>query len=202
MRRAGSLTQQVADESQALAHIRAVATYPVRDVTTGKASAEVLAALYPVLPELRGGSADLAESNSTAVKGEASFLPESRQSKMWSGGPYGRTLHSGIGEHAMGAVMNGIALHGGTFLTFSDYMRGALRPAALMQLPSLAFLQHGGRRGRAGADVAVRERELLAELWNRREIAGPALNHAARNRRTPSRRRRRTPRTTRTSRSP
>ncbi|MBK3638052.1 transketolase, partial [Streptomyces sp. MBT97] len=102
---------------------------------------EVLAALYPVLPELWGGSADLAESNNTAVKGEASFLPENRQTKMWSGGPYGRTLHFGVREHAMGAIMNGITLHGGTrvyggtFLTFSDYMRGAVRLAALMQLP-------------------------------------------------------------------
>ena len=110
-------------------------------VATRKASGEVLAALYPVLPELWGGSADLAESNNTAVKGEASFLPADRQTKMWPGGPYGRTLHFGVREHAMGAIMNGIALHGGTrvyggtFLTFSDYMRGAVRLAALMQLP-------------------------------------------------------------------
>ncbi|WP_242471286.1 transketolase family protein [Blastococcus sp. TML/C7B] len=93
------------------------------------------------MPELWGGSADLAESNNTAVKGEPSFLPADRQTKTWSGGPYGRTLHFGVREHAMGAVMNGIALHGGTrvyggtFLTFSDYMRGAVRLAALMQLP-------------------------------------------------------------------
>ncbi len=112
-----------------------------KGIATRKASGEVLAALYPALPELWGGSADLAESNNTAVKGEPSFLPADRQSKMWSGGPYGRTLHFGIREHAMGAIMNGIALHGGTrvyggtFLTFSDYMRGAVRLAALMQLP-------------------------------------------------------------------
>ncbi|HLM07381.1 MAG TPA: transketolase [Blastococcus sp.] len=112
-----------------------------KGVATRKASGEVLAALYPKLPELWGGSADLAESNNTAVKGEPSFLPANRQTKMWSGGPYGRTLHFGVREHAMGAVMNGIALHGGTrvyggtFLTFSDYMRGAVRLAALMQLP-------------------------------------------------------------------
>lgn len=112
-----------------------------KGVATRKASGEVLAALYPELPELWGGSADLAESNNTAVKGEPSFLPASRQTKMWTGGPYGRTLHFGVREHAMGAVMNGIALHGGTrvyggtFLTFSDYMRGAVRLAALMQLP-------------------------------------------------------------------
>jgi transketolase len=112
-----------------------------KGVATRKASGEVLAALYPALPELWGGSADLAESNNTAVKGEPSFLPAARQTKMWSGGPYGRTLHFGVREHAMGAIMNGIALHGGTrvyggtFLTFSDYMRGAVRLAALMQLP-------------------------------------------------------------------
>src|SRR3954467_11660201 len=112
-----------------------------KGVATRKASGEVLAALYPALPELWGGSADLAESNNTAVKGEPSFLPGNRQTKMWSGGPYGRTLHFGVREHAMGAIMNGIALHGGTrvyggtFLTFSDYMRGAVRLAALMQLP-------------------------------------------------------------------
>jgi transketolase len=112
-----------------------------KGVATRKASGEVLAAIYPVLPELWGGSADLAESNNTAVKGEASFLPTDRQTKMWSGGPYGRTLHFGVREHAMGAIMNGIALHGGTrvyggtFLTFSDYMRGAVRLATLMQLP-------------------------------------------------------------------
>jgi transketolase len=112
-----------------------------KGVATRKASGEVLAALYPKLPELWGGSADLAESNNTAVKGEPSFLPADRQSKMWSGGPYGRTLHFGVREHAMGSVMNGIALHGGTrvyggtFLTFSDYMRGAVRLAAIMQLP-------------------------------------------------------------------
>ncbi|GAB3346836.1 transketolase [Modestobacter lapidis] len=112
-----------------------------KGVATRKASGEVLAALYPKVPELWGGSADLAESNNTAVKGEPSFLPADRQTKMWSGGPYGRTLHFGVREHAMGAIMNGIALHGGTrvyggtFLTFSDYMRGAVRLAALMQLP-------------------------------------------------------------------
>ncbi|TFV59327.1 transketolase [Geodermatophilus sp. DF01-2] len=112
-----------------------------KGVATRKASGQVLAALYPRLPELWGGSADLAESNNTAVEGEPSFVPADRQTKMWSGGPYGRTLHFGVREHAMGAIMNGIALHGGTrvyggtFLTFSDYMRGAVRLAALMQLP-------------------------------------------------------------------
>jgi len=119
-----------------------------KGVATRKASGEVLSAIYPVLPELWGGSADLAESNNTAVKGEPSFLPGDRQTKMWSGGPYGRTLHFGVREHAMGAIMNGIALHGGTrvyggtFLTFSDYMRGAVRLAALMQLPVIYVWTH------------------------------------------------------------
>ncbi|GAA4987924.1 transketolase [Kineococcus glutinatus] len=110
-------------------------------VATRKASGEVLNALGPVLPELWGGSADLAESNLTTIKGEPSFLPESRQTKQWPGNPYGRTLHFGIREHAMGAILNGIALHGGTrpyggtFLVFSDYMRPSVRLAAIMKLP-------------------------------------------------------------------
>ncbi len=77
-----------------------------KGVATRKASGKVLAALYPELPELWGGSADLAESNNTAVEGEPSFLPANRQTKMWSGGPFGRTLHFGVREHAMGAIMN------------------------------------------------------------------------------------------------
>ena len=112
-----------------------------KGVATRKASGEVLSALAKPLPELWGGSADLAGSNDTTMKGEPSFLPHDRQSKMFPGNKYGRTLHFGIREHAMGAILNGIALHGGTrpyggtFLTFSDYMRGAVRLAALMQLP-------------------------------------------------------------------
>ncbi len=112
-----------------------------KGMATRKASGLVLAALYPAIPELWGGSADLAESNNTAVEGEPSFLPSGNQTKAWSGGPHGRTLHFGVREHAMGSIMNGIALHGGTrvyggtFLTFSDYMRPAVRLAALMQIP-------------------------------------------------------------------
>ena len=110
-------------------------------MATRKASGSVLEKIAPVLPELWGGSADLAESNNTTPKGEPSFLPEDRQSKEFTGGPYGRVLHFGIREHAMGSIMNGIALHGGTrvyggtFLVFSDYMRPAVRLAALMKLP-------------------------------------------------------------------
>lgn len=110
-----------------------------KGVATRKASGEVLTALADVLPELWGGSADLAESNNTTMKGADSFLPTGNP--LPAANPYGRTLHFGIREHAMGAVMNGIALHGGTrvyggtFLVFSDYMRGAVRLAAIQQLP-------------------------------------------------------------------
>jgi len=104
---------------------------------TRVASGEILSALGPTLPELWGGSADLAGSNNTTMKGAKSFLPTEADDR----GPYGRTLHFGIREHAMGSIMNGIALHGGTrvyggtFLVFSDYMRPPVRLAALMRLP-------------------------------------------------------------------
>jgi transketolase len=110
-----------------------------KGVATRKASGAVLNALADVLPELWGGSADLAESNNTTMEGADSFGPESTSTKMWSANPYGRTLHFGVREHAMGAILNGIALHGptrpygGTFLVFSDYMRGSVRLAALMR---------------------------------------------------------------------
>jgi transketolase len=110
-----------------------------KDVSTRKASGDVLKGLGRIIPELWGGSADLAGSNLTTIDADSSFLPVGNP--LWSGGPYGRTLHFGVREHAMGAIMNGITLHGGTrvyggtFLTFSDYMRGAVRLAALMQLP-------------------------------------------------------------------
>ncbi|WP_329035037.1 transketolase [Streptomyces sp. NBC_00178] len=112
-----------------------------KGMATRKASGEVLTALAPVLPELWGGSADLAGSNNTTMEGEPSFVPSDRQTSEFAGGPYGRTLHFGIREHAMGAVLNGIGLqsltrpYGGTFLTFSDYMRPAVRLGALMRLP-------------------------------------------------------------------
>ncbi|SDS06382.1 transketolase [Microlunatus soli] len=112
-----------------------------KGVASRAASGKVLTALAPVLPELWGGSADLAGSNNTTPDGQPSFLPEDRQSKKFSGSPYGRVLHFGIREHAMGAIMNGIAVstglrvYGGTFLTFSDYMRPSVRLASLMKLP-------------------------------------------------------------------
>jgi transketolase len=110
-------------------------------VATRSASGAVLTALAPALPELWGGSADLAGSNNTTPKGAPSFLPPHRSSASASGDWYGRVLHFGIREHAMGAILNGIALggltrpYGGTFLVFSDYMRPAVRLAALMGLP-------------------------------------------------------------------
>ena len=112
-----------------------------KGMATRKASGAILTALAPVLPELWGGSADLAESNLTTMEGEPSFIPTDHQTPMWPGNPYGRTMHFGIREHGMGAILNGIALsggtrpYGGTFLVFSDYMRPSVRLASLMQLP-------------------------------------------------------------------
>ena len=112
-----------------------------KGVATRAASGEVLTKLAPELPELWGGSADLAGSNNTTPKGQPSFIPKEHSTEEFQGDEYGRVLHFGIREHAMGSVLNGIALHGltrpygGTFLVFSDYMRPAVRLAALMQLP-------------------------------------------------------------------
>ncbi|MFI9187459.1 transketolase [Streptomyces goshikiensis] len=128
----------------------ALPVFPADDtgMATRAASGKVLSALASVLPELWGGSADLAGSNNTTMDGEPSFVPADHQTEDWKGGPYGRTLHFGIREHAMGAVLNGIALqsltrpYGGTFLTFSDYMRPAVRLAALMKLPATYVWTH------------------------------------------------------------
>jgi transketolase len=117
-------------------------------ISTRAASGKVLSALADPLPELWGGSADLAESNNTTMEGQPSFVPAVHQTKEWPGGPYGRTLHFGIREHAMGAIINGITVHGGTrvyggtFLVFSDYMRPPVRLAALMQIPSIFVWTH------------------------------------------------------------
>ncbi len=112
-----------------------------KGIASRAASGKVLTALADVLPELWGGSADLAESNNTTMDGQPSFIPENRQTDEWKGNPYGRTLHFGIRENAMGMALNGIALegltrpYGGTFMTFSDYMRPAVRLAALQRIP-------------------------------------------------------------------
>lgn len=112
-----------------------------KPVATRAASGDFLTAASKTLPELWGGSADLAGSNNTTPEDQPSFFPPANSTKMFSGDLYGRVLHFGIREHAMGAILNGIKLHGptrpygGTFLTFSDYMRPAVRLAALQELP-------------------------------------------------------------------
>ncbi len=118
----------------------AIPTFPAgKDVATRAASGKIISAIASVLPEFWGGSADLAGSNNTSIEGSKSFLPAS--SAIENSDPYGRLIHFGIREHAMGGILNGIALHGlskpfgGTFLVFSDYMRGAVRLTALMNLP-------------------------------------------------------------------
>jgi len=117
-------------------------------MATRKASGEVINAIAAVLPELWGGSADLAESNNTTIEGEPSFVPPEFATKAFPGDRYGRTLHFGIREHGMGSILNGIVLHGGTrpyggtFLVFSDYMRPAVRLAALMKLPVVYVWTH------------------------------------------------------------
>ncbi|WP_238154596.1 transketolase family protein [Ornithinimicrobium sufpigmenti] len=119
-----------------------------KGMATRKASGEVLSALAPVMPELWGGSADLAGSNNTTMKGETSFVPSGKATKMFPGHEYGRTLHFGIREHAMGMILNGIALegltrpYGGTFLVFSDYMRPAVRLASIQQAPVIYVWTH------------------------------------------------------------
>ncbi|MGO1416773.1 MAG: transketolase [Candidatus Corynebacterium faecigallinarum] len=117
-------------------------------LATRKASEASLQALGAVLPELWGGSADLAGSTNTIIKGSSSFGPESISTDAWSAEPYGRNLHFGIREHAMGAILNGIALHGptrpygATFLQFADYMRGAVRLGALMSTDTYYVWTH------------------------------------------------------------
>ncbi|GIE75855.1 transketolase [Actinoplanes philippinensis] len=119
-----------------------------KGLATRAASGKVLKALAPVLPELWGGSADLAESNNTTMEGEPSFIPAEYATDAFPGHEYGRTLHFGIREHGMGSILNGIAVHGGTrpyggtFLVFSDYMRGSVRLSALMKLPVVFVWTH------------------------------------------------------------
>jgi transketolase len=119
---------------------------PGKDVATRAASGEVINAIAAVLPEFWGGSADLAGSNNTSIKGGGSFLPTS--SSIDGANPYGRIIHFGIREHAMGSILNGITLHGltrsfgGTFAVFSDYMRPAVRLAALMKIPATYVWTH------------------------------------------------------------
>ena len=117
-------------------------------VSTRVASGKVINAIAEVMPELWGGSADLADSNMTTISGAKSFVPAEWSTHEWNADKYGRVLHFGIREHAMGSILNGIVLHGntrafgGTFLIFSDYMRPAVRLAALMGVPSIFVWTH------------------------------------------------------------
>jgi transketolase len=119
-----------------------------KEISTRAASGKVINAIAPLMPELWGGSADLAESNLTTIEGAKSFVPTKYSTNLWKGDPYGRVLHFGIREHAMGSILSGIVLHGntrpfgGTFLIFSDYMRPAVRLAALMKAPSIYVWTH------------------------------------------------------------
>ncbi len=119
---------------------------PEKEIATRAASGKIINGIAEILPEFWGGSADLAGSNNTTIEGGRSFLPAT--SAMKDADPYGRTIHFGIREFAMGAILNGIALHGlskpfgGTFLVFSDYMRGSVRLAALMDIPATFVWTH------------------------------------------------------------
>jgi transketolase len=145
-----------------------------KGTATRRASGTILNDLAGVLPELWGGSADLAGSNNTTMKGEPSFIPAEHQTQMFPGNPYGRTLHFGIREHAMGAICNGIALHGltrpyaGTFLVFSDYMRPAVRLAALMGVPVTYVWTHDS----IGLGEDGPTHQPVEHLWALRAIPG------------------------------
>ncbi|MFM7542747.1 MAG: transketolase-like TK C-terminal-containing protein, partial [Actinomycetales bacterium] len=127
--------------------LKSLKEFPMeKEIATRKASGDVINQLAKLLPEMIGGSADLAESNNTYIESGGSFLPE--KSGMKGASPYGRNIFFGIREHAMGSILNGMALHGGlipfggTFLVFSDYMRGAVRLSALMKLPVTYIWTH------------------------------------------------------------
>lgn len=147
---------------------------PDGPMATRTASGKVLNALAPVLPELWGGSADLAGSNDTTMAGEPSFIPEIHQTRMFPGNPFGRTLHFGIREFGMGGILNGITLHGltrpygGTFLVFSDYMRPAVRMAALMELPVTFVWTHDS----VGLGEDGPTHQPVEQLWALRAIPG------------------------------
>ncbi|MCL1840590.1 MAG: transketolase [Propionibacteriaceae bacterium] len=149
---------QAANPAQAALLVRAQArtlpddlalpSFDPKPMSTRKASGLVISALADQVPELWGGSADLAGSNLTTMTGQPSFLPSDLTTAEWPGGPGGRVLHFGIREHAMGGILNGITLEGltrvfgGTFFVFSDYMRPAVRLAALMRIPSIFVWTH------------------------------------------------------------
>jgi transketolase len=152
-----------------------------RAVATRVASGSVLDAVAPDLPEVWGGSADLAESNGTGLKDIESYLPRDLESSAWPGLPGGQLVHFGIREHAMGAILNGIALggvsrpFGATFFVFADYMRPSVRLAALMRLPVTYVWSHDS--------IAVGEdgptHQPLEQLWSYRAIIGLAVARPA-----------------------
>jgi transketolase len=145
-----------------------------KGMATRKASGEVLNAIAAKLPELWGGSADLAGSNNTIISGEPSFIPAQHATRMFPGNPYGRNLHFGIREHGMGAICNGIALHGltrpygATFLIFSDYMRPAVRLSALMEQPVTWVWTHDS----IGLGEDGPTHQPVEHLWALRAIPG------------------------------
>ena len=144
-------------------------------MSTRKASGEVLQVLAQKLPELWGGSADLTESNSTALKGATVALPEVRESPIVAG-PEGRYVHFGVREHAMAAALNGAALSGllrpfgGTFLIFSDYQRPAIRLAAIMGVRSTFVWSHDS----IGLGEDGPTHQPVEQLWSLRAI--PSLD--------------------------
>lgn len=144
-------------------------------IATRAASGQVINAIADVMPEFWGGSADLAESNNTTIEGGLSFLPAGSGGRDSS--PYGRIIHFGIREHAMGAILNGIALEGltrpfgGTFLVFSDYMRGSVRLAALMQTSVVFVWTHDS----VGLGEDGPTHQPVEHLWSLRGIPGLAI---------------------------
>ncbi|MEP9383168.1 transketolase [Nocardioides sp. KR10-350] len=146
-----------------------------KGIATRAASGKTINAIAPVMPELWGGSADLAESNNTTIESAKSFVPKDRSTNLWEGDPLeGRVLHFGIREHAMGAIINGISVHGGTrvfggtFLQFSDYMRGAVRVGALMGAPSIWVWTHDS----IGLGEDGPTHQPVEHLWALRGIPG------------------------------
>ncbi len=152
----------------------ALPVFPAGTMATRAASGAVLAALAGVVPELWGGSADLAGSNNTTMKGEASFLPPERSSHDFVGNLGGRTLHFGIREHAMGNILNGITMsgltrpYGGTFFVFADYMRPPVRLAALSKIPTTFVWTHDS----VGVGEDGPTHQPVEHLWAYRAIPG------------------------------
>lgn len=147
---------------------------PGKAIATRAASGKVLNAISDVLPELWGGSADLAGSNNTYMDGYPSFFPEERSSEMFPGNKFGRNLHFGVREHGMGSIVNGIVLHGltraygATFFVFADYMRPAVRLAALMKSPSIFVWTHDS----VGVGEDGPTHQPVEHLWAYRAIPG------------------------------